>query len=147
MRIIKAIIISIFGIIGVVTLLFSVISAINAYKSESWPFVSGYIKFAECGQFVDVRGGASAKKIRYEYTVNNLVYQSDREYFGIPIARNSCVAGYTPSQAVSVYYDPSNPENAVLVTGQTRENFFGLIVGLLFSIFAILAFMLDRRTR
>ena len=67
MRIIKAIIISIFGIIGVITLLFSVISAINAYKSESWPFVSGYIKFAECGQFVDVRGGASAKKIKYEY--------------------------------------------------------------------------------
>lgn len=126
-----------FGIIGIATMLFGFISAINAHKSESWPSVFGHITFAGCGETVGVRTGASAKKIKYEYQVNNKVYQGEREYFGLPVATNNCVAGYIPPQTVAVYYNPNNPENSVLITGQTKQNFFGIFAGLIFLLFAI----------
>src|SRR4051812_32643028 len=103
--------------------------------SRRWPHVRGRIR-----QLGTHEGSAfkddSAATIVYEYSVDGVKLRSNRfDYAG----RNSSDAGdllatLRNGDAVSVWYDPSRPERAVLATGFQRANLVRIGIGVLFLV-------------
>lgn len=96
----------------------------EAWRSNSWPSVMGTVKSSAW------TGGKNASvKVTYSYDVNSINHSGHR----------ICVYGYSKKvsesvqtvsdryvvdQPVKVFYDPTNPASAVLLTGATREMWF-----------------------
>ena len=132
-------------------LLYSLWAIYMTHASESWPSTRGTIVEANCSS-AHGRASASQRSTRsrhvlFQYQVNGASYTSDREYFGIPVAGRDCVAAYSKGQAVNVYYEPSDPAEAVLDTGSYSSSRFGVVVGLIFTGFAVFGYWRDIRNR
>lgn len=125
----QVVISSIFFGMGLATASYSLWSCVLAYQTKSWPSVRGLIIRDDC---LIVGDRTSDRYTQYQYTVNSFTYFNSLESFGLPIASNQCVADLRKSENVTVYYDATNPGNAVLKPSEYRNGIFGFIVGLLF---------------
>ncbi len=113
-------------------------------ESTAWPTVQGTITES----YVRERRRSGDRdyfpEIRYRYVVNDQMYESDRVKFSF--ARNSghsnarrVVNQYPVGQEVTVYYDPTMPETAVLETEVTSQTYGTLIGGIVaFVLFFLL---------
>jgi hypothetical protein len=71
--------------------------------------------------------------VAYEYHVGGVKYSSRRiDYGGRGTGRDAgnVLARYSRGDAVTVSYDPSTPERAILETGTTFGNYGRLLFGL-----------------
>ena len=110
--------------------------------SMSWPYVPGRVIAASVRQVVE-RGDAQTRDItnyvpfvQYEYQVGGQNYQGNRLAFqekGYNSHKKAfkLVAAYPAGNPVSVYYDPANPQNAVLERKAHGNNFLLAVGGIL----------------
>ena len=110
--------------------------------SMAWPYVLGKVVAASVRQVVE-RGDAQTRDItnyvpfvQYEYQVGGQNYQGNRLAFqekGYNSHKKAfkLVAAYPAGNPVSVYYDPANPQNAVLERKAHGNNILLVVGGIL----------------
>lgn len=146
-KIFRIVFFSAFTLIGISALLYSLWSIHMANMAKSWPSTTGTILKAYCYSSHGSRTTTSTRHVWYQYQIDGKTYKSDREYFGIRVSSHTCVAGYTKGQIVNIYYDPTDPSNAVLVPDAYSSANFGLVVGLAFIGFAGIGFWQSKRNK
>jgi Protein of unknown function (DUF3592) len=103
------------GIMGVGIFL----AARNVWASKSWPSVTGQVLTSQIQyrRGSRNRGRTAYPCILYAYQVDGQVLQSTRIYFGSEVggigAQYKCDQ-YPAGSAVEVFFDPDNPQSAVL---------------------------------
>jgi hypothetical protein len=128
-----------FLLIGLVVAGFGVRTIIRAGQSESWPTVEGVVKVSEVDRRHDKDGTTYHADVMYEYTVDGTLYSCDRVSYGDYGSSNSSHARrvcnrYPQGQTVVVYYDPGDPEEAVLEAGRTWATFAVAGFGAIFAL-------------
>ncbi len=111
------------------------VSILRGLRSRSWPRVSGEIIVSEV---VISRGGRGSKmyapNVRYAYHVGGRSYEGDRMIYGftdfyLRRGAEAMIEKYPIGQLVDVYYDPTDPNSAVLKHGVSPRTW--VAVGLL----------------
>ncbi|HKJ22004.1 MAG TPA: DUF3592 domain-containing protein [Gammaproteobacteria bacterium] len=150
-KIFRTVFLGLFALLGSAILLYSLWSIYMTHASRTWPSTRGTIVEANCasshGRAGTTYPSTRSRHVLFQYQVNGDSYTSDRESFGIPVAGRDCAAGCSKGQAVNVYYDPSNPGEAVLNVGTYSRSRFGVVVGLIFIGFALFGYWRDVRNR
>lgn len=135
-----------FFVVGAVTFFFGAWQGIEAFCSSSWPFVKGEVlsSTVETGRDNSAPrgGGASFKgEARYRYSVSGVSYHNDVVRIGQVSTGSSSRAKETarrhPHGPAKIYYDPANPQNAVLEPGVYGDVLVIPGVGLLFAIVGV----------
>ncbi len=117
----------------------------KAQETYNWSKTTGtitYSKVSDAG--IDPSPGKINKSsiarihrpvIKYDYRVNNLLYEGNTIYFGDDKVRNvvsyadEVVAKYRPKQTAIVYYNPRQPTLSVLEPGTSETTFLTLTFG------------------
>lgn len=94
---------------GTAGLIFGVRQTRGSIASASWPRAQGTIIYAA------QRSQSNQVRVVYEYAANGERYRADRHSFAFSYARPS--HGDEAGDPVEVFYDPSDPANAVLNAG------------------------------
>lgn len=107
-----------FVVIGLYDLYFSNVS-------KSWPSTMGII--AASNVSVPSKHDLWGVYVRYEFVVNGVQHSSHTYRFGgsphfSQHAAEIVVAQYVPGDPVKVFYDPNNPDRAVLAPGIDSDN-------------------------
>ncbi len=110
----------------------------NARVSASWPTTSGQIAYSEVRIDRDEDGTTYHADVTFDYVVDDRRYSADTVNFGEYGSSNrrhaeEIVAQYSVGQAVTVYYNPAEPETAVLEPGVTWSSYLVLGIGLIFA--------------
>ncbi len=114
---------------------FDAVCTYNIYRqtrAESFPTTSGQITASEVESHSDSDGTTYGAAITFTYTVNNNLYSSDTWRFGAWSSSDDdhareVVGRYPVGQEVTVYYDPDDPESAVLEVGVQPMDMFLLL--------------------
>ncbi len=123
----------------------------EANATEKWPQVEGKVTASETtSKRTRSRSGGTSKTSRkrknstsyragisYDYAVEDEAFTSDRFSFGSYGSSNrehadSIVAEFPAGKIVPVFYDPENPESAVLKTGGTFFTYLPILIGSIF---------------
>ena len=120
----------------------------KADASQNWPSVNGTIQDVKAaknyhsGADDDINVDTYSPKLRYSYTVEGAGYSSDRIAFGYGKTFNSESAAlaslqkYSRGSVVTVYYNPENPNEAVLERRNVRQ-VWGLVGGILLIVLGL----------
>lgn len=110
-----------------------------AYSAMSWPRSDGRVVSSQTVQ--GCGGGRSfLPRVRFEYSVNGVTYDGERVAFGNPGCGSfehaqSIAARFPAGAAVPVYYEPRNPNEAVLLVGEVlSDTWLGLAGTLFFAV-------------
>lgn len=118
----------------------------QALASKNWPSVPGKIVSANViyspppntDMDSGVRRGTYRPVLEYDYAVSGKSYRANHRVFGDEsisygtASRAEAVIGdYPPERAVQVYYDPTDPGNAVLLPGRTGAVVQALVAGVI----------------
>jgi hypothetical protein len=128
------------------------------YASKNWPLAEGKVTSSYVQKQVRSIKDSSKKptyypKVRYQYLVGGNRYTSDRISFsggegGEKKSEAEAVVDRYPSgQKVIVYYDPNDPQRAVLERGLIWKTFMPFVAGLGFLVVGIVclkAYLRDR---
>jgi tetratricopeptide (TPR) repeat protein len=148
-------------VLGIV-ILYSVFSIRNqAREGMNWPQTKGQVLSTSLvinhlPKFIDLRDDPTrwfGAQIRYGYTVGNEDYESDRLSFLKGDTRDPQVAlkimnKYRHEHEITVYYDPKDPQKAVLQPGYIGDIYIPLLLGAfltLIGLFNIYRFSLEYR--
>jgi hypothetical protein len=116
----------------------------NARASVDWPSVEGQIIRSQVEHSTDAEGGDSySPEVTFVY-----VAADDRSHEGgtIKFGENSygserkaqeILSRYPLGQTVTVFYDPANPDKAVLEPGVSNGSYIVLGIGALFVVIAL----------
>ena len=117
----------------------------NARASADWPSVEGQITRSLVAYSTDAEGGDSySPEVTFVY-----VAVDDRSHEGrtIKFGENSygserkaqeIINRYPLGQTVTVFYDPENPDKAVLEPGVSNGSYIVLGIGVLFVLLALM---------
>ena len=118
---------------------------LSALESRSWPEARGIVMASKLQEERDSEGGRLYQaRVSYRYTVDGGEFVGDRACFGDSdqmgwsLFARKIVARYRPGDAVTVYYDPSQPRKAVLEPGISGAIIATLAFQIGFLAFAIL---------
>jgi len=136
----------IFGIIGAVLLVKYFQDKKKADTSQSWPSAPGRIaeSYVRREDSTDSDGYPTTSyypEVRYEYDLLGAQYSGDKIAFGAKTGNSNqkktqeALVQYPVGKSVIVYYDPANPEDAVLERRVGGKVF--LIVGIIFLLVAL----------
>jgi hypothetical protein len=143
MSILKSPILLFFILAGLIFTSVSAWSVFTVYQSKSWPYIEdGRILEADCRDSGD---GDKARYVKYQYTVATQQYVNDREFFGLYTAEKGCTPGYSAGQFIMVFYNPANPSDSVLRSGDYQPAGYGILIGLAFLISALLTHLFERK--
>jgi hypothetical protein len=117
-------------------------SQAEAAGSNSWPSTAGVIEEAtiQTRHSTDSDGSTNTSyspHVRYSYRVGGADYSSTKISFGFGVGSSNYnkaqqwLAGYPQGKQVPVYYDPANPQNAVLERA-ARGSTTGYVLGVIF---------------
>ncbi|KAA0258296.1 MAG: DUF3592 domain-containing protein [Chloroflexi bacterium] len=119
----------------------------NGNASRKWSTTQGVVTHS--GEFTThrVSDGIMRKStssfFQYEYTVNGEKQIGTRIFFGDTfislfsfLAAKGAIEKYKEGQTVTVYYNPSNPQNSVLEPGAKWQAFAALVLGVVLVIVA-----------
>lgn len=128
----------------------------TALASTSWPVVEGKVISSHvASRYINTRQTGSRKleyyiRVTYRYEVNGISHQSERYSLG---TGNTFEDGffdqaeaqawlaqspYQRNQAIDVHVDPKDPSNTVISAGIGFATWIPLILGLVFTGFAVL---------
>ena len=138
--------------LGCALLLFEGYSATQAMRAHSWKKTTGSITSAHIARRSGYRRrGSGTLKLAYEYRVNGKKYDGHRvnfggfgKYFTILSSFNPVLEEYSVGQSTAVYYDPQNPQDAVLERGFPQSAAIGFGVGVTFVIGAVMMIIAGR---
>ena len=103
--------------------------------SRDWPTADGVIVSVKKPVFKNQRAGVF---IQYEYKVGDTVYSSKRVVCGNPGAKIDNSSKYIKGKKVSVFYNPSRPDVAVLEPGIPKSDLVEGVICILIGLFCIL---------
>lgn len=115
----------------------------KAHNSAKWPEVAGTIVSSNISHHLGGKGTPySSPDIAYSYQVGPTLYIGDNIAYAPLSSSNtrkvSQVTGrYPVGRVVTVYYDPSNPQESVLEPGATTDSWTKVIAGIIFLIIAM----------
>ena len=135
-------------LLGVAFLNYGMGQISKAKQSVNWPSVTGTVVSSKTEQHTSTETSGSTKRevtydvaiITYEYNVGGKNYSSNKVAFGGQ-KRGSAymlVKQYPREKSVPVYYDPDNPEDAVLEPGMKEGSYFLPIFGVIIILFGFL---------
>jgi hypothetical protein len=118
-------------VVGLVMLIFGLVGALlmgigwfnhrRAQASRAWPMVLGRVTHSGVRQSTDSDGGTTySPDVRYMYDVGGRAFENGRLLFGGTVDSSSyrpaekTAARYAAGSVVQVYYNPTNPQDAVL---------------------------------
>jgi hypothetical protein len=137
-------------------LLFGLVGAgINGFRvvqgliSRSWPTTGGVITKSRITATTDSDGDTHyAVEVAYEYVVDDVAYVGDRvSYGGVFLnfrslsAAEATMSEYPQGRQVVVFYDPTNPQSAVLSTDRQSVSLQGLLGFGVLAVIGILMIM------
>lgn len=115
----------------------------DARASASWPTAEGRVVSSQVEYSTDSEGGDSYQpEVTYAYTVAGVQYSGHQIKFG----ENSYssrrqaeeIAGrYSVGNSVAVYYEPENPQKAILEPGVTAGSYIVFSVGAIFVLVSL----------
>ncbi len=140
-------IIFIFGIIGALMIFMYFRQKKEAEESQNWASTLGRITKTYMRQEVSYETGSTLyyPEIEYEYEYRGVIYTGNRIDFGGSSGNSNhnkseeLLAQYPINKTITVYYDPNNPEEAVLEQKMGTGGKVMLIVGILFAFIALCA--------
>ena len=109
----------------------------NNLRSQSWPATQGRIRQSGVRSHTDSEGNTSYQAVAdYEYVVGGTLQRSQRITFGGSYGTHThcteLIQCYAPGSDVTVYYDPAQPDSAVLdripVSGTTSTALVGRVL-------------------
>lgn len=124
-------------------ILFNLLNIIKALRSQQWPSTQGCITRAN---FRSIQSAGSSQDssnyidLSYTYDVLGQQFSAQRVAFGLGKQVRSravlreLIEQYKGGQAVTVYYNPSNPEQAVLEPANLRHIRGNIVVGVIFLV-------------
>jgi hypothetical protein len=107
----------------------SVEGILQGLRSSSWPTARGRISESHFKSSSSSRGGPSGV-VRFAYEVDGHWYESDRVTAASSSASADALSRYRVGTPVTVYYDRSDPEWAVLEPGVRQDSFILALFGL-----------------
>lgn len=115
----------------------------NARASAGWPVVQGVITESEIEFSTDEDGDTWTPRVAYTYMVNGLSYENytikfGETSYGSERTALEVQARYPIGQTVDVYYDPADPDRAVLEPGISGGSYIVLVTGLIFVVVSFL---------
>lgn len=116
----------------------------NARSSASWPSVQGQITSSLVDYSTDAEGGDSySPQVAYAYAVNGRSYEGQTIKFGensysSKRKAQAILDRYPNGQRIAVFYDPTQPDKAVLEPGVSGGSYIVLGIGLLFVFISLL---------
>jgi hypothetical protein len=116
----------------------------KAQASTTWPSVSGQVVESDVSYWNDEDGNYYRPEVTFAYAVDGREYEAARINFSSDQSYDSTddaweVANrYPTGETVSVYYDPAEPETAVLEPGATTGSYLLLAVGAVLILVALL---------
>jgi hypothetical protein len=121
----------------------------DARASADWPAAPGVITDSSLEFNQDEDGDSYTPHVAYTYQVNGVSYESYTIKFGENTysserTAQEIIGQYPVGQEVTVFYDPTDPDSAILEPGVSGGSYIVLSVGLLFlaiSLFVLLFFL------
>lgn len=138
---------AVFGLLGVIFVIVALRARQKAKTSQSWPAAQGSIESATLREHsnADPEGSSFTYYepiIQYRYMVMGQQYSGQKVGYGASkVGRSQAqkiIDRYTPGASVQVYYNPQNPQEAVLETQASGSKIF-LIVGVIFVVVTLVA--------
>jgi hypothetical protein len=128
----------VFGAVGIGLMYWGWTIYQDARASADWPNVRGQVLSSDVRVSSDSEGGDSyVPQVEYSYLVNDVEYRDDTIKFGENSYGRRRTAEeianrYPVGQSVSVYYNPAEPDEAVLEPGVTAGSYLVLGMGAFF---------------
>jgi len=129
----------IFTTIGIVAgLVFGKPILDQAKASEEWPQTQGEILESELVESHDDDSTTYGAQVIYRYSLDGGEFESDRIWFGGDYSTSNrsemfeVVKKYPVGQAVTVYYSPDDPTEAVLMPGAYTSSYVLFAIGMVF---------------
>ena len=133
---------------GVFLILLGRKNQMKADASQGWPSTGGTV--IESGSNRNFSSGADgdsdiitySPRLKYSYTVGSVEYASDKIAFGYgksyssEMAALSAIQKYPMGSLVAVYYNPENPNEAILERKNERQ-VWGLVGGILLIVLGL----------
>jgi hypothetical protein len=119
---------------GFIWFLWSLYSLWKGNKSEGWSITTGIITKSDVIDLSIRKGHGTCPIVHFEYSVLGKTYKSDRIFWGNVHLSSSEDASrkvadkYNKDKKVAVYYNPRNPQEAVLETGSANGTLLSLAV-------------------
>lgn len=127
---------------GLAAFLHGAYYCLQVSKTDSWPYVEGFILESYIEKSRSDGKYRYKAKINYSYEINGNKYQGNRVSFGDVVTKGyaeKIIEKYPVGQSVNVYYDPNKSSKSTLVVGL---NFIVILYPLLGLFFTILSFVL-----
>jgi hypothetical protein len=116
-----------FALQGAVMLVPYIRASRTAYETKQWPTTTGVVVWTQL-RSVPSGFGKVQVSIAYEYRVGNSIFHSTQAY-PAPVSPSlyrkkaeALVAGFPIGGTATVFYSPTNPQNAVLLPGITSQH-------------------------
>lgn len=134
-----------FLVVGLILLAIGGRQLYQGEQSKGWPTVQGKIAVAELGKRVDRDNDNStvsttySADISYDYIVADVTYINGDVHFGAmsssdPSAARRLLQRYPVGKVVTVYYNPAQPQQAVLEPGIAGVTWILPGIGLIFAV-------------
>lgn len=144
----------VFIIVSIYVVMVSARSLRKANGSLRWQSTSGQIlsprkrtvHYANGARHGGGTYEAEVSDVNYSYTVDGTEYTGERISYGVGGAHGSSKkahAKFPPGSTVKVYYNPSDPSEAVLEPGGQLGNLGCIVVALLFMLLILRALILN----
>ncbi|MCC7358104.1 MAG: DUF3592 domain-containing protein [Anaerolineales bacterium] len=129
------------GVIGAGIVLIAGYLRNRAARSQQWPSTLGQVLTSGVREIATDDGRFDWPNVTYQYAVGARTYTSNRVSFGPASAfggytAQNVQARYPVGQAVTVYYDPGNPSEAVLERREHASRAY-LIIALIVFLLAL----------
>lgn len=119
----------------------TVYAALNLSKgsASNWPTTEGQILESKMEKGTSGTGSNRTIQwyptVKYQYEVDGSTYEGDRIIFGSSAELlSSTLDRYPVGATVNVFYNPDNPESAVLQTGSTSSMYLYVVLGPILAI-------------
>lgn len=134
-----------FLVVGLILLVIGARQLYQGEQSKAWPTVQGKIAVAELGKRVDRDSDNStvsttySADISYDYIVDDVAYVNGDLHFGSvsssdPSSARRLLQRYPVGKVVTVYYNPAQPQQAVLEPGIAGVTWILPVIGLIFAV-------------
>jgi hypothetical protein len=133
----------------------SVFVMVRSRRSTSWPKAIGTVVSAEVRRVVSEAGASDGAVnsvtyepyVKYAYAVAGRAYEHDKFASAAqwamrePADAEAIVRGYPVGHQVPVFYNPSRPDDAVLVPGGSSGNWYFLLVGCVLFVASVIVIL------
>lgn len=140
-------------VIGIGFAIWGALVVMEARSATNWPAVEGVIISSSVEHRVNTTSSGKGKwyyeaRIKYDYNVDGVDYESKRVGFKSAsyqykseVVPSTIVRRYPANRTVEVYYNPDDPEKAVLETEITFMTYIGLLIGAFLVVLGVILFM------